>query len=73
MLDVGYRLLRSQLESLLDPDPADPWPRHYQMFGASLALTAEIYERVGGLPVLPSLEDVALYRTLKGVLLTNGE
>ncbi|MBC7923586.1 MAG: glycosyltransferase [Ferruginibacter sp.] len=65
LLDVGYRLLRSQLESRLDPDPADLWPRHYQMFGASLALTAETYERVGGLPVLPSLEDVALYRALK--------
>lgn len=58
--DVGYRSLVAEVESLLDPSPSDPWPRHYQHFGASLALTADAYQKVGGLLALPALEDVAL-------------
>ena len=62
--DVTYRMLVAQLEARLDPQPADPWPRHFQHFGASLALTCAAYERVGGLPNVPHLEDEALYRAL---------
>ena len=62
--DVTYRMLVAQLEACLDPQPADPWPRHFQHFGASLALTCAAYERVGGLPNVPHLEDEALYRAL---------
>ena len=58
--DVGYRALANEVECLLDPLSFDPWPRHYQHFGASLALTAEAYAAVGGLAPLPALEDVAL-------------
>ncbi|RAK62380.1 glycosyltransferase family 2 protein [Hymenobacter edaphi] len=63
--DTTYRVLRARLESLVDPDPADPWPRHHQHFGASLALTPQAYRRVGGLPVVPYLEDEALYQCLR--------
>lgn len=63
--DAQYRLLRSHLEALLDPDPADPWPRHHQHFGASLALTVAAYRQVGGLPVVPYLEDEALWQALR--------
>ncbi len=62
--DVGYRFLVAEVESLLDPVACDPWPHHYQHFGASLAVTAEAYRRVGGLPRLPALEDVALTMAL---------
>lgn len=62
--DATYQLLRTQLEQLLDPLPHDPWPRHHQHFGASLAITAAAYRRVGGLPVVPYLEDEALYQAL---------
>ena len=62
--DVTYRMLIAQLEACLDPQPVDPWPRHFQHFGASLALTCAAYERVGGLPNVPHLEDEALYRAL---------
>ena len=34
--DVGYRFLVAEVESLLDPLPHDPWPRHYQHFGGAL-------------------------------------
>lgn len=65
LLDATYQVLRSQLEHLLDPDEADPWPRHHQHFGASLAVTVEGYQRVGGLPVVPYLEDEALFQALR--------
>ncbi len=62
--EVGYRYLISELESYLDPDPYDPWPRHYQHYGASLAVTAQMYERAGGLPAVRTPEDVAFYHAL---------
>ena len=63
-LDAIHRLLRIRLACLLDPDPADPWPRHHQHFGASLAVTARAYAQVGGLPAVRYLEDEALYGRL---------
>ena len=62
--EVGYRSLIAELESYLDPDPHNPFPRHYQNYGASLAVTAEIYAQAGGLPLVRSPEDVALYQAL---------
>ncbi|TVT43240.1 glycosyltransferase [Hymenobacter setariae] len=62
--DATYHLLRNQLECLLDPCQHDPWPRHHQHFGASLALTVAAYRQVGGLPVVRYLEDEALWRAL---------
>ena len=63
-LDAAHSLLRSRLASLIDPDRIDPWPRHHQHFGASLAVTAEAYRRAGGVPDVPFLEDEALVRAL---------
>ncbi|TGE21160.1 glycosyltransferase [Hymenobacter metallicola] len=63
--DAAYRLLQARLEAELDPNPNDPWPRHHQHFGASFAITAAAYRQVGGLPVVPYLEDEALYRALR--------
>lgn len=63
--DMAYQRGLTRLESFLDPDPADPWPRHCQFFGGSLAVTAAAYLRAGGLPVLPCLEDVALGERLR--------
>lgn len=62
--DATYNLLRAQLEDRVDPQAYDPWPRHHQHFGASLAVTAVAYRRVGGLPVVPYLEDEALFQNL---------
>ncbi len=62
--DAAYHLLRVQLETQFDPQPHDPWPRHHQHFGASLAVTVAAYRQVGGLPVVPFLEDEALYQAL---------
>lgn len=59
-LDRAYCLLRSKHESQVDPADADPWPRHHHHFGASLAVRLTAYRRVGGLPRVRFLEDVAL-------------
>lgn len=62
--DHLYRRLVAWLEDRFDPQAHDPWPRHYQHFGASLALTPRIYRLVGRLPPRRYFEDIALYETL---------
>ncbi len=62
--EVGYRSLVAQVEFHLDPDPYDPLPRHYQHYGASLAVTAEMYTKAGGIPPVRTPEDEAFYQSL---------
>jgi hypothetical protein len=62
--EVGYRSSIAQMESHLDPDPCDPLPRHFQHYGASLAVTAEMYAKAGGLPSVRTPEDEAFYQSL---------
>lgn len=62
--DVMYRTLVAKAEAQFDPCLHDPWPRHFQHFGASIAVTCRMYQRVGGLPETPYLEDEAFYRAL---------
>lgn len=62
--EVGYRYLIAELETYLDADPNDRFPRHYQHYGASLAVTAEMYNQAGGLPPVRTPEDVAFYQAL---------
>jgi Glycosyl transferase family 2 len=64
---VGYNFLICELEAYLDPDPFDTLPRHYQHMGASLAVTAQMYGRSGGLPAVQTPEDMAFYQRLKRV------
>lgn len=64
LLDTAYRLSAAHLESRLDPQPHNPWPRHFQFFGANLAVTTAAYALVGGLPPVACLEDMALERQL---------
>lgn len=49
-----------RLASLIDPLNHDPWPRHSDHTGGSLAIRADIYRAIGGLPPLPRREDTAL-------------
>ena len=65
--DVMYRTLLAQAEVIIDPCTHDPWPRHYQYFGANLAVTCAAYERAGRLPEVPFLEDHAFFEALKTV------
>ncbi|HEX3683126.1 MAG TPA: glycosyltransferase [Bryobacteraceae bacterium] len=62
--DHLYRRLVSWVEDRCDPEPHDPWPRHYQHFGASLAITPRAYRAAGRMPPRRYLEDVAFYNAL---------
>ena len=66
LLDLAYRRALEELRDLYAPDLHDPFPRHHHHFGASLAVTARAYAWVGGLPAVPSSEDVALADALVG-------
>lgn len=55
---LEYARLTDRLTSLMLPAPHDPWPRHSDHTGASLAVRAEVYAAVGGIPPLPFREDV---------------
>ena len=63
-LERRYKRAIVRLETLLDPDPTDPWPRHGNHQGASLAVRASAYARSGGVPRLAILEDFELYKAL---------
>jgi glycosyltransferase involved in cell wall biosynthesis len=48
----------------LDPEPHDPYPRHTEASGASLAVTVQALRGVGGIPPVPCGEDRAFVRAL---------
>lgn len=62
--DGDYYRTVACLEATLDPMWWDPAPRHADHFGGSFAVRATAYVRVGGVPVVACLEDVALYEAL---------
>lgn len=59
-LQARYAELADHLTALIDPIPHDPWPRHHDHTGASLCIRGDVYQAVGGLPVLPFREDLGL-------------
>lgn len=50
---------------MLDPEDHDPWPRHFQYFGAGMAVTCTTYQLVGRLPQVSHLEDNAFHQALQ--------
>ena len=63
--DRIYQSLVARLEDKLDPQDGDPWPRHLEHFGASLACATEAYAKAGGMPDVSPLEDVAFIDRLR--------
>ncbi len=57
--DAYWRAVRA-IEDAIDPVEWDMPPRHGDHTGASLALSADLYLRAGGVPLLPTGEDRAL-------------
>jgi cellulose synthase/poly-beta-1,6-N-acetylglucosamine synthase-like glycosyltransferase len=51
-----------EVEDRIDPIAWDPAPRHGDHTGASLAIRAELYTACGGVPLVPTGEDLALVR-----------
>ncbi len=66
-LECGYDSACDALHAGLDPDPDDPWPRHTQASGASLAVTVAAYRAAGGLPAVPCGEDRAFVTALRQI------
>ncbi len=65
--ECAYDALLDEIHARLDPDPADPAPRHTQHSGASLAMTAGAYARSGGVPAIRCGEDRALVAAFRRV------
>ncbi|MGD0106200.1 MAG: glycosyltransferase [Rhodopila sp.] len=63
-LECRLIALLDDLAWVLDPEPHDPPPRHTEASGASLAVRAEAFRRVGGIPPIPAGEDRAFVRAL---------
>ncbi|AWV21365.1 Glycosyltransferase involved in cell wall biogenesis [Roseomonas mucosa] len=62
-----YDSLLVELAARLDPDPADPWPRHDCESGASMAVALDAYRRAGGLPSQALGEDRAFCDALRRI------
>jgi glycosyltransferase involved in cell wall biosynthesis len=56
--------LLDRIACLVDPDPADPWPRHTEAAGASIAVTMAAFRRTDGIPRIAAGEDRAFVATL---------
>ena len=65
--EVQYTRLLDRIAHLIDPDPADPWPRHSEDSGASLAVRRDVFLAAGGVPSVRSGEDRALVDALRRI------
>jgi GT2 family glycosyltransferase len=52
--------LLGEINVSLNSDPFDPWPRHQQQSGASIAMRSDILQMAGGPPHVAACEDRAL-------------
>ena len=66
-LECAYAALLDEIASIIDPDPADPWPRHDEHSGASFAVTAAAWKAVGGIPAVALGEDRAFFQALRRI------
>jgi glycosyltransferase involved in cell wall biosynthesis len=65
--ELAYRRILAEIDSLIDPRPEDPAPRHGSLVGASFAVSAQCYRAAGGLPPLRRLEDVEFSLALRRI------
>lgn len=63
--ECAYGALLDEIDHLLDPDPADPWPRHTEHSGASICVTLGAFRRAGGVPPIAVGEDRAFFAALR--------
>lgn len=65
--ECAYADLLDELDTLMDPDPADPWPRHTEHSGASICVTLDAFREAGGIPAIPAGEDRAFFDALRRI------
>jgi len=65
--ECAYARELDEIAALIDPDPADPWPRHDQHSGANFAVTVRAWRRAGGIPPVRLGEDRAFFDALRRV------
>jgi hypothetical protein len=65
--EEAFGALLDEIDWLLDPDAADPWPRHTQHSGASIAVRARFLALAGGIPAIPLGEDRQLFTQLRRI------
>ena len=66
-LECAYAAALDEIAALMDPDPCDPWPRHTEHAGASIAVTVDAYWRAGGMPAAPLAEDRRFFAKLRQI------
>jgi glycosyltransferase involved in cell wall biosynthesis len=54
-----------EISALMNPDPFDPWPRHQEQSGASIAVRCDVLSFAGGPPRVATCEDRALIECLR--------
>ena len=64
-LECAYSAALDEIASLVTPRPWDPWPRHTEHSGASIAVTVAAYNRAGGMPAAPVAEDRKFFAALE--------
>ncbi|WNM08241.1 glycosyltransferase family 2 protein [Komagataeibacter nataicola] len=65
--ETDYATMLDRIHDLADPDPHDPWPRHVEHSGASIAVRTGLYHRAGGIPAMPLGEDRGFLAALRRV------
>lgn len=65
--ELTYRRVLAEVEGLIDPEAADPNPRHGSFVGASFAVSASTYVTAGRIPPLARLEDLAFAHALRRI------
>jgi hypothetical protein len=63
--ECAYAAMLDQIAAVLDPLSHDPWPRHSEHSGASIAVTSAVWQRVGGMAPVPIGEDRAFLQRLE--------
>lgn len=63
--EQAYGALLDQITLELCPEPHDPWPRHIEHSGASIAVTRQAWAQVDGIPDVPTGEDRQFYKMLR--------
>ena len=64
-LECAYAAALDEMASIIAPRRWDPWPRHTEHSGASIAVTVAAYSRVGGMPAAPVAEDRKFFAALE--------